>query len=100
MKATGMVRKLDKLGRIVVPMEIRRNLGISVGDPVEFYVDGQTIIVKKYDTTGSVEELVDRLEQEIRMKSHLLTTKQVAALDEKIQELKAIVKEQGANEDT
>lgn len=100
MKATGMVRKLDKLGRIVVPMELRRNLGISMGDPVEFYVDGQTIIVKKYDATGSVEELVDRLEQEIRMKSHLLTTKQVSALYEKIQELKAIVKEQGANEDT
>lgn len=94
MKATGMVRKLDDLGRIVVPIELRRNLGISVGDPVEFYVDGQTIIVKKYDATGSVEELVDRLEQEIRMKDHLLTPKQVAALEEKLQELKEIVKEQ------
>lgn len=92
MKATGMVRKVDDLGRIVLPIELRRNLGISVGDPVEFYVDGQTIIVKKYDTTGSVAELVDRLEQEIRMKARLLTTKQVAALDEKLQELKEIVK--------
>ena len=100
MKATGMVRKVDDLGRVVVPKEIRTNLGIDVGVPVEFYVDGELLIIKKYDATGSVEELVDRLEQEIRMKAHLLTTKQVAALDEKLQELKALVKEQGANEDT
>ena len=92
MKATGMVRKVDDLGRIVVPIELRRNLGISVGDPVEFYVDGQTIIVKKYDATGSVAELVDKLESEIRMKEQLLTPKQMAALDEKLQELKEIVK--------
>lgn len=92
MKATGMVRKVDDLGRIVLPIELRRNLGISVGDPVEFYVDGQTIIVKKYDTTGSVAELVDRLEQEIRMKARLLTPKKMAKLNKKIQELKEIVK--------
>ncbi len=91
MKATGMVRKVDDLGRIVVPIELRRNLGIGVGDPVEFYMDGQTIIVKKYDTTGSVADLVDKLESEIRMKEQLLTPKQMAALDEKLQELKAIV---------
>ena len=100
MKATGMVRKLDSLGRIVIPKEIRTNLGIDIGDPVEFYVNGPCVIVKKYDATGSVEELVEKLEQEIRMKEQLLTPKQMAALDEKLQELKAIVKEQGANEDT
>ena len=100
MKATGMVRKVDHLGRLVLPMELRRNLGIGTGDPVEFYVDSDLIIMKKYDTTGSVEELVDKLEQEIRMKEQLLTPKQMAALDEKLQELKAIVKEQGADEDT
>ena len=78
---------------MVLPKEIRTHLGIDVGVPVEFYVDEQTIIVKKYDTTGSVAELVDRLEQEIRMKEQLLTQKQMAALDEKLQELKEIVKE-------
>ena len=92
MKATGMVRKVDHLGRLVLPMELRRNLGIGTGDPVEFYVDGELLILKKYDATGSVEELVDKLEQEIRMKEQLLTPKQMAALDEKLQELKAIVK--------
>ena len=100
MKATGMVRKLDRLGRIVIPKEIRTNLGIDIGDPVEFYVNGPCVIVKKYDATGSVAELVDKLEQEIRMKDYLLPTAQKVALNEKLQELKAIVKEQGANEDT
>lgn len=93
MKATGMVRKVDDLGRVVLPKEIRTNLGIDVGAPVEFYVDGEQMILKKYDVAGSVEELVAKLEQEIRMKEQLLTQKQMAALDEKLQELKAIVKE-------
>ena len=92
MKATGMVRKVDDLGRIVLPKELRTNLGLDIGTPVEFYVDGELVIVKKYDAAGSVAELVEKLECEIRMKEHLLTPKQMAALDEKIQELKAIVK--------
>ena len=100
MKATGMVRKVDHLGRLVLPMELRRNLGIGTGDPVEFYVDGELLILKQYDAAGSVEELVAKLEHEIRMKEQLLTPKQRAALDEKLQELKAIVKEKGADEDT
>ena len=93
MKATGMVRKVDDLGRVVLPKEIRTNLGIDVGVPVEFYVDGDLLIIKKYDAAGSVEELVAKLEYEIRMKEHLLTPKQMAKLNKKIQELKAIVKE-------
>lgn len=92
MKETGMVRKVDHLGRLVLPMELRRNLGIGTGDPVEFYVDGELLILKKYDAAGSVEELVAKLEYEIRMKEQLLTPKQMAALDEKLQELKEIVK--------
>ena len=92
MKATGMVRKVDDLGRVVLPKEIRTNLGIDVGVPVEFYVDGELLIIKKYDAAGSVAELVDKLEQEIRMKEQMLTPKQMAALDEKLQELKAIFK--------
>ena len=49
MKATGMVRKVDRLGRIVLPIELRRNLGIAIGDPLEIYVDSDTIILKKYE---------------------------------------------------
>ena len=48
MKSTGVVRKVDELGRIVLPAEIRQSLGIEVKDPLEFFVDGERIILKKY----------------------------------------------------
>ncbi|MED1466815.1 AbrB/MazE/SpoVT family DNA-binding domain-containing protein [Bacillus salipaludis] len=48
MKSTGIVRKVDELGRIVVPIELRRTLGIDLKDPVEIFVDGEQIILKKY----------------------------------------------------
>lgn len=48
MKSTGVVRKVDELGRIVLPAEIRQSLGIAVKDPLEFFVDGERIILKKY----------------------------------------------------
>ena len=48
MKATGIVRKVDELGRIVLPIELRRTLGIAEKDPLEIYVSGDTIVLKKY----------------------------------------------------
>ena len=49
MKATGIVRKVDELGRIVLPIELRRSLDIEIKDPVEIYVDGDYILLKKYE---------------------------------------------------
>ncbi len=49
MKATGMVRKVDELGRVVLPIELRRTLDIDVKDPLEIYVDDDCIILKKYE---------------------------------------------------
>lgn len=48
MKATGIVRKTDQLGRIVIPMELRKKLGIEENDPLEIFVDEDMIILKKY----------------------------------------------------
>lgn len=48
MKATGITRQLDPLGRIVLPMELRRNLNLNSGDSLEIYVEGENIILKKY----------------------------------------------------
>lgn len=48
MKSTGVVRKVDGLGRIVIPIELRRNLKIDVEDPLEIFVDGDKIILQKY----------------------------------------------------
>lgn len=49
MKSTGIVRKVDELGRIVLPIELRRTLDIAERDALEIYVDGSSIVLKKYD---------------------------------------------------
>ena len=49
MKSTGIVRKVDELGRIVLPIELRRTLDIDVKDALEIYVDGNQTILKKYE---------------------------------------------------
>lgn len=48
MKSTGIVRKVDELGRIVLPIELRRTLDISEKDSLEIYMDGTSIILRKY----------------------------------------------------
>ena len=49
MKATGIVRKLDPLGRLVIPKETRRLFNLNGRDPVEIFTDGDKIIIKKYN---------------------------------------------------
>ncbi len=49
MKSTGIVRKVDELGRVVLPIELRRTLEIAERDSLEIYVDGSSIILKKYE---------------------------------------------------
>ena len=57
MKATGIVRRIDDLGRVVIPKEIRRTMRIREGDPLEIYTDREgEVIFKKYSPIG---ELVD-----------------------------------------
>ena len=49
MKATGIVRKIDELGRIVLPIELRRTMNLEVRDPVEIFMEGNAIVLKKYE---------------------------------------------------
>ncbi|MBI2873891.1 MAG: AbrB/MazE/SpoVT family DNA-binding domain-containing protein [Firmicutes bacterium] len=49
MKSTGIVRKVDELGRVVIPIELRRTLDIEEKDSLEIYVDSDRIILKKYE---------------------------------------------------
>lgn len=51
MKSTGVVRRIDELGRFVLPIEIRRTLGIDTRDAVEIFVDDDKIILKKYEAS-------------------------------------------------
>ena len=53
MKSTGIVRKVDELGRVVIPIELRRTLGINEKDALEIYVENDRIILKKYEPANA-----------------------------------------------
>ncbi|MDD3852735.1 MAG: AbrB/MazE/SpoVT family DNA-binding domain-containing protein [Syntrophomonadaceae bacterium] len=63
MKSTGVVRKVDELGRIVIPIELRRTMGIEEKDALEIYVDNEKIILRKYEPAcifcGNAEEVIN-----------------------------------------
>ncbi len=63
MKSTGIVRKVDELGRIVLPKELRRTLGIEEKDPVEIYIDGNQIILQKYLPNSEKEDVISSLQK-------------------------------------
>lgn len=56
MKTTGVIRRIDDLGRIVIPKEIRKNMRIKNGDSLEIFVDEDSVILKKYSPIESVED--------------------------------------------
>jgi transcriptional pleiotropic regulator of transition state genes len=63
MKSTGIVRKVDELGRVVIPIELRRTLNIEERDSLEIFVESDRIILKKYEPacifTGDASEVVN-----------------------------------------
>ena len=65
MKATGIVRRIDDLGRVVIPKELRRTMHIKEGDPLEIFVDGKMVMFKKYQP--STEELAEECAKFVNM---------------------------------
>lgn len=63
MKSTGIVRKIDDLGRMVIPIELRKTMNINKKDPMEIFVDGDKIILKKYEPAcifcGSADDIIE-----------------------------------------
>ena len=55
MKATGIVRRIDELGRVVIPKEIRKTLRIKEGDPLEIYTDREDVLFRKYSPLAGIE---------------------------------------------
>lgn len=51
MKATGFVKKIDGLGRIVIPKSVRKSLGVVPGNQLEFFIDADTVVLKKYGSS-------------------------------------------------
>lgn len=84
MKATGVVRRIDDLGRIVIPKEIRRNLKIHEGDPLEIYVDKEDIVLKRFDTMRTLENeakaVCDIVSNNTKLSVCIVDLKQVVAV--------------------
>lgn len=63
MKAIGIVRNVDELGRIVIPKELRVNMGMDTGQPVEIFVDKDNIVLQKYQAgcifCGEIDDMVE-----------------------------------------
>ncbi len=71
MKSSGVIRKIDELGRIVLPKEIRRNLGIRDGENIEIFVDNDSIILKKYSKIKGYNEIVNSICDIVKSVYHL-----------------------------
>lgn len=89
MKATGMIRRVDDLGRIVIPKEIRRSVGVHEGEPLEIFLEGRdTICFRKYknNLSDAVEHLRDQIENCCNDLTYA-TLMRIDALLEEVQEL-------------
>lgn len=86
MKATGIVRNIDPLGRIVIPKEIRRTLGIREGDPMEIYIADGSVLFKRYykndQWTEKIAQLGNAIIQDtsIKMETRTLIVERLNAL--------------------
>ena len=69
MKATGIIRRIDDLGRVVIPKEIRRTLKIREGDPLEIFLENDCVCFKKYSALGSLSEETLRIAQDMAQRT-------------------------------
>lgn len=90
MKAVGIVRRVDSLNRITIPQELSRAMCLARGDAVEFFTDGENLIIRKYDTLGDLEQILDNTESSLRLQSGLVPETAQALID-KIAEMRRIL---------
>lgn len=91
MKSTGIIRRIDDLGRIVIPREIRRTMHIHEGDPLEIFTDDGAVLLRKYNPVITVLDTLKSLASEIAETEDL---KRRGELLQKLSEMRAILKEQ------
>lgn len=93
MKATSIIRRIDDLGRVIIPKEIRRNVGIREGDPLEIFLHEDGVYLKKY-TTNKLEkvhdafmDLADFAEEEGDSRMRTMVSELQAEVEEKLKEI-------------
>lgn len=87
-----MVRRIDDLGRIVIPKEIRKQLGIEDGDPLEIFINEDKIVLRKYSVSIGFKELVRRLNNEFSNVKNEIETETANKIYEHISALQDILK--------
>ena len=91
MKATGIIRRVDDLGRIVIPKDIRRAIGIREGEPLEIFIGGDdTICFRKFKT--NLGDAVEHLRDQIENCGDDLTYKTLMRIDALLEEVQELVK--------
>lgn len=95
MKTTGISRRIDQAGRIVIPIEIRQLLGIKGGDPIEIFTHNNEIVLRKYDVLIGVGELVRRLNNEFSEVRNDMEIETADRIYEHINALKDLLKSIG-----
>ncbi len=101
MKATGIVRRIDDLGRIVIPKEIRKTLKIKEGDPLEIYVETSQVLLKKYLPINSISDCVAGVCKSLRKETNysvvILDSENVVAAEGEAKEfLNDVISREGA----
>lgn len=93
MKATGIIRRIDDLGRVVIPKEIRRTLGIHEGDPLEIFLHEDCVCLRKYSTdklekvSDAFKELADFAEDEGGFRMRTMVSELQAEVEERLKEI-------------
>lgn len=92
MKATGIIRRIDDLGRIVIPKEIRMTYGIEDGTPIEIFADSDGIILRKYRAEDELMNTVNVLSDTVEGYIDNLDCEKVQQIRKHIGEIKEILK--------
>lgn len=90
MKELGVVRKIDGLGRLVIPKEIRKVLHIDIGTPIEFYVDGNGIMLKKHEP-NNISEKVRELKSIVNDQIEAIGLDQCIAIEDELKKIEMIL---------
>jgi len=92
MKATGILRRIDDLGRIVIPKEIRRTAHLREGDAMEIFVEDDYICFKKYDVERGLKADLQNLKSDLYTYINYEDTQKMDKISEKIDEILLILK--------
>lgn len=90
MKELGVVRKIDGLGRLVIPKEMRKVLHIDIGTPIEFYMDGDGIMLKKHEP-DNISEKVRELKSIVNDQIEDIGLDQCIAIEDELKKIEMIL---------